>query len=442
MASLSIGKNGFARIQFVGPDGKRLSLWPGKLNRKAAERILFIVEALTAAAFRVEELDDRARQALGDIPETIRRKLVRYGLATGQVPGVSPKLAAFVDSYLASRTDLKDGTRLSARYDAESLKQYFRDKVIRAVTVADAKAFIVWMKEQGLAAATISRRVVRAKHFFAAAIDANHISRNPFSKIKTAPQRNPSRKHFVTKETTEKLLAACPDDDWRRIVALARYGGLRTPSETFELRWSDIDFARNRITIRSQKTEHLADGASRTIPLFPELVPYLKPTLGAEYVVRRRGDSRSNLRTHLMRIIKRAGLEPWPRLFQNLRASRETELADSYPLHVVCAWIGNTERVANSHYLQVTDDHFNKATTQQTTNAFSGNDSQHCSDVPVLLSFDAAKRALHTHAQVCQLPGLDDQFKHNSTGKPAKSGVRRLGRRLSMPKNKDRDSLQ
>ena len=49
------------------------------------------------------------------------------------------------------------------------------------------------------------------------------------------------------------------------------------------------------------------------------------------------------------------------RLFQNLRASRKTELANEYPLHVVTAWLGNTERVASQHYLQVTDSHFEQA---------------------------------------------------------------------------------
>jgi len=31
------------------------------------------------------------------------------------------------------------------------------------------------------------------------------------------------------------------------------------------------------------------------------------------------------------------------------------------PLHVVCAWIGNSQPVAMKHYLQVTDDHFRQA---------------------------------------------------------------------------------
>ena len=47
--------------------------------------------------------------------------------------------------------------------------------------------------------------------------------------------------------------------------------------------------------------------------------------------------------------------------FQNLRSTRETELAETYPIHVVCAWIGNSEAVAAKHYLQVTDEHFERA---------------------------------------------------------------------------------
>jgi hypothetical protein len=62
-----------------------------------------------------------------------------------------------------------------------------------------------------------------------------------------------------------------------------------------------------------------------------------------------------------LRIIHRAGLEPWPKILQNLRASRETELAGLYPLHVVCAWIGNTERIAKKYYLLVSEEHFKMA---------------------------------------------------------------------------------
>ena len=47
--------------------------------------------------------------------------------------------------------------------------------------------------------------------------------------------------------------------------------------------------------------------------------------------------------------------------FQNLRSTRETELMNDFPAHVVCGWLGNSQPVAEKHYLQVTDEHFEKA---------------------------------------------------------------------------------
>ena len=82
---------------------------------------------------------------------------------------------------------------------------------------------------------------------------------------------------------------------------------------------------------------------------------------GAEYVITHYRQGNCNLRTQLQRIIAKAELKPWPKLFQNPRSTRETELAERWPEHVVCAWIGNSKAVARKHYLQVTDEHFERA---------------------------------------------------------------------------------
>ena len=102
------------------------------------------------------------------------------------------------------------------------------------------------------------------------------------------------------------------------------------------------------------------------IPLFPELKEHVEAAFhaaadGTEFRVNRYRDANQNLRTQLDRIIRRAGLEPWPKLFQNLRSTRQTELEEIFPSHVVCNWIGNTQAVAAKHYLQTTDEHFEKA---------------------------------------------------------------------------------
>ena len=74
---------------------------------------------------------------------------------------------------------------------------------------------------------------------------------------------------------------------------------------------------------------------------------------------------RSGTKQHLKNWFRhRAAFNPWPKLFQNLRSTRETELADQFPIQVVCDWIGNTEAIASKHYLQVTEDHFARAVEQ------------------------------------------------------------------------------
>ena len=162
--------------------------------------------------------------------------------------------------------------------------------------------------------------------------------------------------------------------EWRVIFALARYGGLRTPSETLSLRWQDINWESGRIVVTSPKTEHHEGRATRVIPMFPELRAVLSEALeaagdGAEYVLAShrlraltaKGWRGCNLRTHAERLIRRAGIAPWPRLFNSLRASRETELAKEYPIHVVTAWMGNTPKIALKHYLMTTDADFERA---------------------------------------------------------------------------------
>lgn len=43
------------------------------------------------------------------------------------------------------------------------------------------------------------------------------------------------------------------------------------------------------------------------------------------------------------------------------------QAVEKYPLHVVCAWMGNSQPVAAKHYLQVTDEHFNLAATARSS---------------------------------------------------------------------------
>ena len=56
-----------------------------------------------------------------------------------------------------------------------------------------------------------------------------------------------------------------------------------------------------------------------------------------------------------------AGVEIWPVPFQNMQASRQTELARAFLLHVITKWLGNTPQIGLKHDLQVTNRDFARA---------------------------------------------------------------------------------
>jgi integrase len=306
---------------------------------------------------------------LGKIGNPLHAKLAAAGLATPRQPPAAVKqarLGEFLDSYIAGRTDAKERTLLNLRMFGNRLIAFFgADKRLEEVKRSDADAWIISLKVQ-YAAATVGRTIKGARQLFQAACRADLIARNPFDGIKAGSHTDKERQYFVSQQDAQRVLEACPDAEWRLIVALSRYGGLRCPSEHLALTWSDVDWARDRFRVTSPKTAHHAGKGDRWVPIFPELRPYLEEAFelapeGAVHVIRRYRDVDKNFRTRLTRIIRRAGLKPWPKLFHNLRASRETELAAVHPLHVVCEWMGNSALVAQKHYLQVTDQDFARA---------------------------------------------------------------------------------
>ena len=363
MASVAVEPNGRRRIQFIATDGTRKTIRLGNATAKQALAIKVKVEQLITAK-STGVMDDEVHRWLGNLDEVLYGKLAAVGLVT---PRASVRLAGFIDDYINSRQDVKPATAIVYGHTRRCLVDFFGpDMAIRDVNPGDADRWRVHLASSGLSDNTVRRRCGIAKQFFRVAFRRKLITVNPFEDLKCSVQGNAKRSYFLTRTDAQKVLDACPDAEWRLLFGLSRYGGLRCPSEHLALRWSDVDWDKGRVTIHSPKTEHHECGESRIIPLFPELLPLLRDAFeqaepGKEWVIQKCRDPRVNLRTHMLRIIRRAGLVPWPKLFQNLRATRETELAESWPEHVVCAWIGNSRLVARKHYLQVTEDHFKRA---------------------------------------------------------------------------------
>ena len=360
MASIANDPNGTRRILFTDPHGKRRTLRLGKVPKKHAEAVRVKVEALLAANITGQPADRDTSRWLSNAGDDLHDRLARVGLIEARSTAT---LGPFIDAYIRRRSDVKPATRYTYQRARKKLIGYFGEaRDLRTITAGDADDWRLHLLAEGLADNTVRKACSIAKQFARSAERKGLIDANPFTDLAGSVTANRSRDHFISRDDAAAVLDACPDIEWRVMFALARFGGLRTPSETLRLRWADVDWAGGRFTVTSPKTEHHDGKGSRIVPLFPELLPHLREAFeaaddGAEFVITRYRVG-SNVGPHFARIVKRAGLTPWPKLWHNLRATRETELAENYPAHVVCAWIGNSVQVAAKHYLQVTDDHF------------------------------------------------------------------------------------
>jgi hypothetical protein len=105
------------------------------------------------------------------------------------------------------------------------------------------------------------------------------------------------------------------------------------------------------------------------------------------FVINRYRRPNQNLRQTLLRILRAAGVQPWPRLFQNMRASRETELLAQWPAKDVSSWLGNSTPVAMKHYAMATDAAFKAAsspegqTVMRTNNEKTGASGSSCGSI-------------------------------------------------------------
>ncbi len=372
MASLTKLKNASWVVQFTAGDGRRKSVGIGRSDRKTAQATCRNIGQLVGLKRQGATAEGRLADWLCEIGDGLHAKLAALELCQ---PRSTSTLRAFCTAYIEGRSDAKPRTKINLRNTSDRLTEHFgADRPLRSILPGHADEFAVWLKGK-YAPETAARTLRRARQFFQAALRRGLVPNNPFADVKIEGGPDASRQEFIDRDRIGRVLDACPNAEWRLIVALARFGGLRVPSELVGLTFGDLDWEKSRFLVRSPKTEHHRGKGERWVPIFPELRPFLEEVFeraapGTVYVFPNlRDGATKNLRTQLERIVRRAGLTPWPKLFCNLRASRQTELVREHPVHVVCRWVGNSAAIANRHYLQLTEEDYERATDRAANSA-------------------------------------------------------------------------
>jgi len=309
MASIGSDPNGNKRVLFVAPDGRRKTLRLGTGSETYAGEAKAAVEHLLDAMRTGSKAKTSTLAWVEEQEPKFREKLVKLGLIAAPDEQSKVTIKAFTDRIIAQKTKAKAKPRtLDLMYRAaDNLILYFgADKPLDAITPGDAKAFREHLLIAGgkdgkpLGENTVNGKVKVAKAFFNAAVEYRLLVSNPFAKLPSTVRANKSRMQYVSREDVDKVIDAAGDVEFQLLIALCRYAGLRNPSETLALRWEHIDLPNGRMAVQSPKTEHHANKASRLVPIFPALRPYLEHAWELcgdrdQYVIRHCRDSKEEL---------------------------------------------------------------------------------------------------------------------------------------------------
>jgi integrase len=358
MAGLSQNKGIYTVILSKNEHKGRPRISIGKVTRRqASEFKLMLGRYIEAKAINAAIPSDIA-EWLSGLSGGIKERLVKIGLLEPRPDDIS--FLDFAMKFIeAKRKDPYTKQRTVDRYllSYKKLEVFFRGESLSSVTPAMARNWRAYLKvDMGLQENTIAKHIRHAKTIFLEAVKQGIIAKSPFEGEKTAMTIDPDRAFFVDAELTRAVMDAMPTTEWKLLFALSRIGGLRVPSDVSTLKWNDIDFDKKTITVRSPKTAHHSDRGIRTLPMFIEIEPllvrqYNDAAAGEVYVLPRLRTE--NPRTMFTKYLNKAGIEPWPKLFHNCRASRETELIKQVGIEAACAWIGNSPEVALKHYSMV-----------------------------------------------------------------------------------------
>jgi integrase len=331
--------------------GKQRTLYLGReFDSASAGRVARIVTDILSCRKRGETLPIEILRRVEDLPDRVRKSFERFGLAGGVSKWT---ISDLVDLVLQSKSHLKPRTRERYQCCGKLLIDFFgKDRRLDTIEKLDCER----LKNRQLtrhAACTVFRDVVCFRTFFRIAVDdVGWLQKNPFAKVSGGSKVNLDRQIYVDRETIYRVMEHCRDDYDRLLLALARFGGLRIPSEVKQLRFCDITDKEIRIH-SDTKT------GARAVPLFGEVREIFDRIVEMRKMLAQFSPGElifvnlASFRFRMVAAIQRSGVKCWCKLFVNLRSSCITDMVERrYSDKMLDSMFGNSPMVRSRHYIQ------------------------------------------------------------------------------------------
>ena len=210
-------------------------------------------------------------------------------IAEGRFPGLlkshPPTLKDYISKYLESRTDLHPNTRTRYRGSRRFLEHFFAAARLPDITDARIEEYKTARTRGGTGPAGVNRDLSLLRQVLKQARRERYIAQNPLD----------NRDHFLnerkerlqarpfTLEEEQRLLSVAKGY-LRPLILLLLDTGLRPNAEALPLKWRDVDFEREMITVIASKTPAGLRTVPMTTRLKAELLSWRKLTGNSEFV--------------------------------------------------------------------------------------------------------------------------------------------------------------
>jgi integrase len=290
-------------------------------------------------------------------------------------PKQSPKFCEFAAPYLDYSKSNKLSYGVEVYYVNGTLVPFFGLLALDRITPFEVERFKQKRLKDGLKKSSINREIGLLKSMLRTAMEWELTSRNGAKEAKLFKLDDPLSDRVLSYEEERKLLAACDEPELRcraphlkSIVLVALYTGLRR-GEILRLRWADIDFQQNVLTVQKAKTK---SGRGRRVNLnsmLGETLRLLREAQESEWVFpspkrfqtlgkpeKHIGDVKNAFR----RAVRLSGIEPIT--FHQLRHTFCSRLADAgVPLPVIQDLAGHASITMTRRYTHPADEMKQKA---------------------------------------------------------------------------------
>ncbi len=145
------------------------------------------------------------------------------------------------------------------------------DSHLEAVTTRDIRDFRDSLRARGRAAKTANHKLKALRSLFGDAVKQSALLQNPALAIKALAETDSVAREPFTREEVAKLVKAATSEDWRGVILLGAFAGLRL-GDAAALKAGNVDTGKCLIRFTPSKTRR--KGTVVEIPMHSELVAF------------------------------------------------------------------------------------------------------------------------------------------------------------------------